>query len=199
MIRILFGIILGVLLVPLAGLVWLYYGKVPVAVADPPFPNEGQITGIALHARIDRELVPRPPIDPDEHNLVAGAQVYMEKCAVCHGSPGRQVPVGQNMFPAAPQLWERHHSGTVVGVSDDPPGETYWKVANGIRLSGMPDFKTQLTDAQMWQVSLLLASADKTPPPAALNILHGAALPAPVPLAPPNGSPGVSPTPPPAE
>jgi len=26
----------------------------------------------------------------------------------------------------------------VVGVSDDEPGETYWKVANGIRLTGMP-------------------------------------------------------------
>jgi len=26
----------------------------------------------------------------------------------------------------------------VKGVSDDPAGETYWKVANGIRLTGMP-------------------------------------------------------------
>ena len=31
-----------------------------------------------------------------------------------------------------------------------------------------------LTDTQMWQVSLLLANADKPLPPAALDILNGA-------------------------
>jgi hypothetical protein len=46
-------------------------------------------------------------------------------------------------------------------VTDDPAGETYWKVANGIRLTGMPEFKHSLNDTQMWQVSLLLANADK--------------------------------------
>ena len=45
--------------------------------------------------------------------------------------------------------------GSVVGVSDDEPGETYWKVANGIRLSGMPAYTHILTETQMWQVSLL--------------------------------------------
>jgi hypothetical protein len=34
-------------------------------------------------------------------------------------------------------------------------------VANGIRLTGMPEFKHSLNDTQMWQVSLLLANADK--------------------------------------
>jgi mono/diheme cytochrome c family protein len=76
------------------------------------------------------------------------------------------------MYPDAPPLWEKHHSGNVVGVSDDPPGETYWKVANGIRLTGMPSYNKVLTDAQMWQVSLLLANADKPLPPAALDILR---------------------------
>jgi mono/diheme cytochrome c family protein len=67
-------------------------------------------------------------------------------------------------------------------VSDDPPGETYWKVANGIRLTGMPAFKDVLTETEMWQVSLLLANADKPLPPAALDILRGEA-PVPAPAA----------------
>ena len=61
-------------------------------------------------------------------------------------------------------------------VTDDPPGESYWKVRNGIRLSGMPSFQASLSEEQMWQVSILLANADKvsdavkqeltfTPPP----------------------------------
>jgi mono/diheme cytochrome c family protein len=51
-------------------------------------------------------------------------------------------------------------------VTDDPAGETYWKVENGIRLSGMPGFKGALTDQQMWQVSILLANAHSLPPEA---------------------------------
>ena len=61
----------------------------------------------------------------------------------------------------------------MVGVSDDPPGETYWKVENGIRLTGMPAYNKVLTQTQMWQVTVLLADADKPLPPAALDILNG--------------------------
>jgi hypothetical protein len=61
------------------------------------------------------------------------------------------------MFPVPPVLLEGR------GVTDDPAGETYWKVANGIRLTGMPGFKQSLSDTQMWQVSVLLAQADKLP------------------------------------
>jgi mono/diheme cytochrome c family protein len=59
----------------------------------------------------------------------------------------------------------------VVGVSDDLPGETYWKVRNGIRLTGMPAFKDVLNDTQMWQVTLLLANADKPLPADVLDML----------------------------
>ena len=38
MVRILFGIVLGIVLVPVAALVYLKFGNVPVAVTDPPFP-----------------------------------------------------------------------------------------------------------------------------------------------------------------
>ena len=173
MFRILFGIILGVVLLPIAVLFYLKFGKVPVAVTDPPFPYEAEITDIPLQVRIDREMAQVPPIQPDEANLVAGAHIYMDKCAVCHGTHGRSSAIGENMFPSAPPLWEKHRSGEVIGVSDDPAGETYWKVFNGIRLTGMPDFKTQLNDTQMWQVSLLLANANKPLPPAALQSLSG--------------------------
>jgi len=183
--RIVLGIFFGIALVPVALVGWLWFGKVPVAVADRPLPYEQPITGIPLNVRIDRELVKFPPIHADEDNLIAGAQVYHDQCAVCHGSHSKPSPIGPNMFPAAPPLWETHRRGTetIVGVSDDPPGETYWKVVNGIRLTGMPSYKQVLSDIQIWQVSLLLANADKTLPPAAVEILLGHASPAPPPVA----------------
>jgi mono/diheme cytochrome c family protein len=175
--RILLGIVVGVILVPVGILAWLHFGHVPVAVADPPFPEERKLVHDPLDARIDRELIKTPPIQPDEATLVAGAQIYHDQCASCHGEHNKPSSFGAHMYPDAPPLWAVHHHGSeaVMGVTDDPPGETYWKVANGIRLTGMPAFKDVLTDNQMWQVSLLLANADKPLPPSALDILSGVA------------------------
>jgi mono/diheme cytochrome c family protein len=175
--RFFLGILMTIVLVPIAVLGWLRFGNVPVAAGDPPLPQEKLLTGIPLHARINREMVKTPPIQPGENNLVAGAQVYTERCAVCHGLHGKPSAFGARMFPDAPPLWEMHHHGTetMMGVTDDPPGETYWKVANGIRLTGMPAYKDVLTETEMWQVSLLVANADKLLPSAALEILRGEA------------------------
>jgi mono/diheme cytochrome c family protein len=178
--RFLLGIVVGVILVPAVVLAWFHFGRVPVAVADPPLPEERLIVQVPLDARIDRELIKSPPIQPDEGNLVAGAQIYRDQCASCHGLRDKPSSFGPHMYPDAPPLWEMHHHGseTMMGVTDDPPGETYWKVANGIRLSGMPSFKDVLTDNQMWQVSILLANADKPLPPAAIDLLRGEGTPA---------------------
>jgi mono/diheme cytochrome c family protein len=183
--RVFLGILLCIVLVPVCVLGWLWLGHPPVAVADPPFPHERQLTGIPLNARIDRELVKTPPIQADEYNLVAGAQIYRDQCATCHGFHGKPSRFGAHMFPDAPPLWEKHPNSNVVGVSDDAPGESYWKVANGIRLTGMPSYKDVLSETQMWQVSLLVANADKPLPPAAVEILRGEPPPsAPVAVAP---------------
>jgi mono/diheme cytochrome c family protein len=124
-----------------------------------------------LHDRIAKDMPKSVPIQPTADNLTAGAQIYRQNCAFCHGLNSQNSTVAPHMYPHAPQLWHAHGSNSVVGVSDDPPGETYWKVANGIRLSGMPAFEQVLSSTQMWQVSLLLANANKTLPQPAMDIL----------------------------
>jgi len=171
--RFLVGIVVGIVLVPAGVLLWFHYGHPPVAVSDPPLFQERQLTHIALDARIDAEKPASAPIPASEENFVAGAQVYRDQCAACHGFYGKPSSFASHMYPQAPGLWQKHRNGNVVGVSDDPVGETYWKVANGIRLTGMPAYKQVLSDTQMWQVSLLLANADKPLPPAALALARG--------------------------
>ncbi len=176
--RIVLGIILGVVLAPVVVLAWFRWGHPPVAVADPPLPFERWITQIPLNARIGREKPSVPPIQADEDNLAAGAQIYRDQCAGCHGFHGKPSSLAAHMYPNAPSLWEKHKNNDAVGVSDDPPGETFWKVSNGIRLTGMPAFKNILSETQIWQVSLLLANADKALPPEALAIVRGEQPPA---------------------
>jgi thiosulfate dehydrogenase len=167
------GILMGVLLV--VACAWLYFTKgwAPVAATDPPMLFEKKLAHGALNARISKDPHTDPaPVPADEATYLAGADVYKQNCAVCHGLPGQpQSAIAQGMFPKPPELFH----GT--GVTDDPAWETYWKAKNGIRLTGMPAFKGALNDTQLWQVSVLLANADKisltvktaltTPPPGA--------------------------------
>jgi thiosulfate dehydrogenase len=168
------GIVLGLLLgiVVLAAGIWVYlrWGAPPVATADKPFPYERAIVQIPLNARIDRQMK-SPPFGTSEDVYEGGARIYRMQCASCHGTPGHDVPFAKYMYPTAPQLWKKHRTGSVVGVSDDDAGETYWKVANGIRLTGMPAFDHVLTDTEMWQVSLLVKNADQQLPEPVMKIL----------------------------
>jgi mono/diheme cytochrome c family protein len=144
-------------------LVGVYYyfssGRAPVAVTAPEMPLERKFASMALHRYLDKLPHPNPPVPQEEATFLAGAKVYKEHCAVCHGLPGEPKSViAAGMFPSPPQLFHG------VGVTDDEPWETYWKVANGMRMSGMPGFKDRLSDTQMWQVSVLVKNADKISP-----------------------------------
>jgi len=152
------GVIVGVLLLSLGVFGYVLAGQAPVATDAPPMPFEKYLAKEALHKALDREMPHNVPIPTDEPNYVAGAQTYRENCAVCHGLPGKPMTaIAKGMFPKPPELMEGK------GVTDDTPGETYWKVVHGIRLTGMPGFKGNLSDTQAWQVSILLANADHLP------------------------------------
>jgi thiosulfate dehydrogenase len=155
-VRFILGLILGALLLAFGVYYYFVSGRAPAAVEDKPFPFERRLAHGALDARIEQEMPKTAPITAEEGTLLAGAHIYTEHCEICHGSPGmEQSGMAKAMFPKPPHLFRGK------GVTDDPPGETYWKVRNGIRLTGMPEFKHVLSDTEMWQVSLLLANADK--------------------------------------
>ena len=142
--RFLLGFVLALVLIAGAMFAYFYLGLAPVATAAPPIPFETRLAHMALHARIAKEANAKPAIQPSEENYVAGAHIYRQQCAVCHGLPNQpETLIGKGMFPEVPQLFK--HT-----VTDDPPAETYWKVANGIRLTGMPAYKGSLSEEQLW-------------------------------------------------
>ena len=195
----LWGLIIGLITIPLAVFAYFATGNAPVATASGAMPFEQMIASHALHARIEREMPRTVPIPANESTYLAAVPVYREQCSVCHGMPsGDMTSIAKGMFPKPPQLFHGK------GVTDDPPGETFWKVANGIRLSGMPGFKQSLSETQMWQVSLLVANTDKLPDSVKQAIAPAPVLPAAVPGTPaapaPSGAavPVKSPSSPPA-
>ena len=113
---------------------------------------------MALNAHIEKQHFGESPIPADEPNLLAGAEIYKKQCAMCHGLPDRPVDYVNTMFPKPTQLFKGN------GVTDDPAcRKATGRRPNGIRLSGMPSFKNQLTNTQLWQVSQLVAHANELP------------------------------------
>ncbi|MGJ4964160.1 c-type cytochrome [Bradyrhizobium sp. HKCCYLRH3061] len=81
----------------------------------------------------------------DSKTVAAGAHEFAEEgCARCHGAPGRKPDkFAQGMEPRPPDL------GDVT--ADDSPGYIYWVVKNGIRMTGMPAFRSHADDDEIWR------------------------------------------------
>jgi thiosulfate dehydrogenase len=160
MIKFLLGLIVGICLLLVAGYLFATRGGIFMGVTGGPLPLERSIANKALDASIGKSANDQSPLPADEANLLAGAKVYQNNCAGCHGQldkPGS--PMAKRFYPHPPQLLPPGK-----GVTDDPIGTTHWVVKNGIRFSAMPSSEGKLTEDEIWQVSLFLSNADKLPP-----------------------------------
>lgn len=169
------GLIIGLLLPVVGGYLFLKMGMMPMAASGAtPLPMEVPIAGMALKAATAKSRDKTSPVPADEANLTQGAHVYVANCAFCHGIPGQPASnAAKGMFPLPPQLLNKDEM-----VTDDPVGVTYWKVANGIRMTGMPGFTEMLTDTKIWQVSQMLKNADKLPASTTAELAKPAEVPA---------------------
>lgn len=161
MIKFFVGILVGICLVLAAGYLFITRGGIAMGTSGGPLPMERVLAHKAISASIGKAGDDKSPLPADETNLLAGANIFQTNgCQGCHGKlDGSPSKMGKRFYPHAPGLMPPSH-----GVTDDPVGETHWVVKNGIRFSAMPSFETKLTDAEIWQVSLLLQQADKLPP-----------------------------------
>jgi mono/diheme cytochrome c family protein len=99
------------------------------------------------------------PTAPNEENVVAGATVYVNHCAGCHGVPSNPESQFQlSFYPPAP--------GFFRDKPDMSNSETFYVIKRGIRWTGMPAWGSTLTDEQIWQSVLFLDNAQKLPPAA---------------------------------
>jgi mono/diheme cytochrome c family protein len=159
MIKFLLGFVVGVCLLLLTGYLFVTRGGIFMGTKGGPLPMEQSVMSKALDASIGRSSQDESPLPADETNLLAGAHVYQQNCAGCHGRLDQPASaIAKRFYPNVPQLLPPGE-----GVTDDPVGATHWVVKNGIRFSAMPSFEVKLTDEEIWQVSLLLRNADKLP------------------------------------
>jgi thiosulfate dehydrogenase len=159
--------IIGIFLVPTAFYLYLRSGHVPVAASASPLPFERFFARLAMHATLARELPKEAAGPPTEPELVSGAQIYRQYCGVCHGLPNEPPSaIAKGMYPHPPQFF---HSRPLPAYNPEQPyraasPKVYWKVKNGVRLTGMPGFQDSFTEQQLRQVSQFVSNARNLPP-----------------------------------
>jgi mono/diheme cytochrome c family protein len=143
---------LAVLLAVLAlvGFGFMVSGIYDVAASTPDAGLVGWVLGTTQHHSVERRAAGIVPPRLDDPAMIRRGLVhYHEMCATCHGAPGLTISeIGQGLNPAPPEL--------AAHAADDPAGETFWIVKNGIKMTGMPAFGVSHSDEEIWAIVAFL-------------------------------------------
>lgn len=139
------GTLIGLAVVgALGGIAFLYFGIYNVGADEPHWSVTYRIMETArarsIKAHAGNVVVPANLGDQDR--ILAGAVHFATHCAICHSAPGVQAgDMAEGMYPKPPELV--HASGMWS------PGELFWIVKHGIKMSGMPSWGDH-GDDQLW-------------------------------------------------
>jgi len=161
--------IAGILLVPAAFYLYLRSGYAPVSTSASPMPFERFFAKLAMRATLGHDLPMTSAGPPKESALIEGAHIYRQNCAVCHGLPNEsQTAISKGMYPHPPQFFRPGRSTAYDSSHPFRPAnpKAYWKIKNGVRLTGMPGFKDSFTEQQIVEVSQFVGNARNLPPTA---------------------------------
>lgn len=106
-----------------------------------------RIRNFAIPTRARRE---ENPLRASAGNLQAGRQLFLARCAICHGIDGTgMTPVGRSLYPRVPNL----HSTETQGLTD---GEIHYIIQNGVQHTGMPAWGPNQGTEDIWQMVLFI-------------------------------------------
>lgn len=134
-------------------------GYAPMGADAAPLPFERELAMDAVHRTAARgDGSTHLELPPTDAHLSAGLKIYVQNCAMCHGtSDGRASNVAAGLSVRPPQL-------ATDGAEDDTVSATRWKIAHGIRFTGMPAFRATLTPMQIDEVTSFVHRMDALPP-----------------------------------
>jgi predicted CXXCH cytochrome family protein len=116
-------------------------------------PVEIAIATWLLHRSVPERAKQRTnPLGSDPADVVAGRDLFREKCEICHAyDGGGNTQIGRGEYPPTPPL-----RTTVASISD---GEIFYHIRNGIRNTGMPAWN--LPDQQIWRLVAFIRNLPK--------------------------------------
>jgi len=123
------------------------------SAGKPPSQAETTLANAAKDVTIPLEAGKKKNPLPDTDEVVSqGREVFLGSCAQCHGADAHgDTTVGRNMTPPAMDLSSSH----VQHWSD---AELFWIIQNGVRLTGMPAWRTSISEDDTWKLTHFIHS-----------------------------------------
>jgi mono/diheme cytochrome c family protein len=153
------ALLIGCIVLPVVIVVLAVAGLLPSTATSSPPGIESSIGMRALDASLERRAEGlKNPIRADDHAaFAAGAKIYADGCAGCHGDTKGPSDWGsKGFYPRAPQFFQEG--------SDVTPEEAFAAIHDGIRYSGMGAWRDIMKDDDMWKVANFVASIRNLPP-----------------------------------
>jgi thiosulfate dehydrogenase len=151
------GVLLTLFVLILGGFAYLRLGFAEVRGDLPPSNWERALMFSSTRASVRRHAPELPnPVSPTDDNLIAGAKIYSDECAGCHGMAGKPDQTGDSLYPPIPQL-------PLVGTTYTE-AQIFWVAKHGIRLSGMFANGKWDSDEKLWTVAAYIKRIQSPPP-----------------------------------
>ncbi len=97
------------------------------------------------------------PLANDPEAWRSGAEHFAEHCALCHAADGRgSRALAAKMYPPVPNLADED----VQGLSD---GVLFAAIRNGVRWTGMPAFRSDHDDEEIWRLVAFIRHLPSAP------------------------------------
>lgn len=151
------GAVVMLVVLALAGWIYLATGSYNVAATEPDAPAVAFFLGTVMENSVRSRAEELEPPPADSALLAEGLHHFHEMCVTCHGAPGiDRGEIGQGMTPTPPELSDEAAEWTA--------GELFWIVKNGIKLAGMPGFGPTHSDEQLWGIVQVVRALPETTP-----------------------------------
>jgi mono/diheme cytochrome c family protein len=152
----LLGFITALVLLTAAGFAYLKLGLAEVRGDVPASELENYLMRTAVHQAVRRNAPElRSPVPPTDVNLITGGKMYLDQCAGCHGTPGRERKYPVGLTPSAPQL-------PTVGT-EYTESQVFWVAKHGIRRTGMFSNGLWDSDEELWALAGYIKRMNKLP------------------------------------
>jgi cytochrome c553 len=149
------GTVVVVLLVEVLGAVaFIYSGIFNVAATDPhwSFTHSVLETARVRSIKVHAAGIKAPGNLGDHKMVVSGTSHFAEHCSSCHTAPGVDASeLAKGMYPKPP---------TLASANQWSPGELFWIIRHGIKMSGMPAWPDH-SDEDIWSIIAFLQKLPK--------------------------------------
>jgi cytochrome c553 len=157
---VIYTLLISLVVVVIGGMLFIYSGTFDVSARwqDGPLVRWIVTTTRERSIEVHAEHI-KPPANLSDHKvLMEGFEHYREMCVGCHLAPGmKDSEIRKGLNPRPPNL-------SRGDIDEDPPGEIFWIIKNGIRMTAMPAWGATHSDEKVWAMAAFAQKLPKMTP-----------------------------------